>query len=229
MEYLLGIFIGIGIGSILAFIKSNKKAASIKSNKSLEVSPYLRRIGELRVFRAYFKEIVTSVDHIWGDIGKKYFSWIISEKKLAIVFEFEVDFVYDLQSQDLKVVENPNGLMITMPKCKYDVKIKDFYFYDEQNTRIKLFPEILSSIFEGGSNEEKKNELIQMAIKQVEEISKQVAEKLQFEVHNVTKETLNNLFAGLNRKILNLSFKEMNIIDEQINIENPKLLEEKLN
>ena len=105
MEYLLGIFIGIGIGSILAFIKSNKKAASIKSNKSLEVSPYLRRIGELRVFRAYFKEIVTSVDHIWGDIGKKYFSWIISEKKLAIVFEFEVDFVYDLQSQDLKVVD----------------------------------------------------------------------------------------------------------------------------
>ena len=68
-----------------------------------------------------------------------------------------------------------------------------------------------------------------MAIKQVEEISKQVAEKLQFEVHNVTKETLNNLFAGLNRKILNLSFKEMNIIDEQINIENPKVLEEKLN
>ena len=52
----------------------------------------LVRIGELRVYRAYMKEIVTSVDHVWGDIGKKYFSWMLSEKKLAMVFEFEIDF-----------------------------------------------------------------------------------------------------------------------------------------
>ena len=51
------------------------------------------------------KEIVTSVDHVWGDIGKKYFSWMLSEKKLAMVFEFEVDFVYNLLSKDFKVFD----------------------------------------------------------------------------------------------------------------------------
>ena len=68
-----------------------------------------------------------------------------------------------------------------------------------------------------------------MAIKQVEQISKEVAKNLQYEVHNVAKETLNNLFSGVNKKVSNLSFQEMNIVEEQIHIENPKLIEEKLN
>ena len=59
-----------------------------------------------------------------------------------------------------------------MPRCKYDVNIKDFYFYDEQGTRLKILPEFLSSIFDGGVSEDEKNELVKMAIKQVEEISK---------------------------------------------------------
>ena len=145
-----------------------------------------------------------------------------------MVFEFEVDFIYDLQSPDLSIKEGIEGISLSMPKCKYDVKIKDFYFYDEQSTRIKLLPEILSNIFEGGSSEEKKNELIKMSIKQVEQISKKVASSLQYEVHNVTKETISNLFSGVNKKISNLSFQEMKIIEEQIHIENPKVIEDKL-
>ena len=68
-----------------------------------------------------------------------------------------------------------------------------------------------------------------MAINQVEQISKEVAKNLQYEVHNVTKETLNNLFSGVNKKVSNLSFQEMNIVEDQIHIENPKIIEEKLN
>ena len=228
MKYIIGVFIGLVIGGLAGYILRTIKSKENEKSANLEISPYLSRIGELRIFRAYFKEIVTSVDHVWGEVGKKYFSWFISEKKLAMVFEFEVDFIYDLQSPDLIIKEGMEGISLSMPKCKYDVKIKDFYFYDEQSTRIKLFPEILSSLFEGGSSEDKKNELIKMAIKQVEQISKEVAKNLQYEVHNVTKETLNNLFRSINRKISNLSFQEMKIIEEQIHIENPKIIEEKL-
>ena len=229
MKYVIGVCIGLIVGALAGYLFKTSKSKENKQSSNFEISPYLSRIGELRVFRAYFKEIVTSVDHIWGDVGKKYFSWFISEKKLAIVFEFEVDFIYDLQSPDLSIKEGIEGISLTMPKCKYDVKIKDFYFYDEQSTRIKLLPEILSNLFEGGSNEEKKNELIKMAIKQVEQISKEVAKNLQYEVHNVTKETLNNIFSGVNKKVSNLSFQEMNIVEDQIHIENTKIIEEKLN
>ena len=227
MKYFIGIIVGLIIGTLAGYILKSLKSKEHQS-ANFEISPYLSRIGELRVFRAYFKEIVTSVDHVWGDVGKKYFSWFISEKKLAMVFEFEVDFVYDLQSPDLSIKEGIDGISLSMPKCKYDVKIKDFYFYDEQSTRIKLLPEILSNLFEGGASEEKKNELIKMAIKQVEQISKEGASNLKYEVHNVTKETLSNIFSGVNKKVSNLSFQEIKIIEDQIHIENPKVIEEKL-
>ena len=228
MKYFIGILIGGAVGFLIGYVwnkfQKKEKSDSIKLN----VSSYLVSIGELRVYRAYMKEIVTSVDHVWGDIGKKYFSWMLSEKKLAMVFEFEVDFVYNLLSKDFKVFDNGKGVSINMPRCKYDVKIKDFYFYDEQGTRLKILPEFLSSIFDGGVSEDEKNELVKMAIKQVEEISKKVAVNIQSDVDRMTKETINNLLLGFNKRIDSFNFFENNISQDQVNIENPGLLEEKL-
>ena len=228
MKYFIGILIGGAVGFLIGYVwnkfQKKEKSDSIKLN----VSSYLVSIGELRVYRAYMKEIVTSVDHVWGDIGKKYFSWMLSEKKLAMVFEFEVDFVYNLLSKDFKVFDNSKGVSIKMPRCKYDVKIKDFYFYDEQGTRLKILPEFLSSIFDGGISEDEKNELVKMAIKQVEEISKKVAMDIQSDVDRTTKETINNLLLGFNKRIDSFNFYENNISQDQVNIENPGILEQKL-
>ena len=228
MKYFIGILIGGAVGFLIGYIwnkfQKKEKSDSIKLN----VSSYLVSIGELRVYRAYMKEIVTSVDHVWGDIGKKYFSWMLSEKKLAMVFEFEFDFVYNLLSKDFKVLDNGKSVSINMPRCKYDVKIKDFYFYDEQGTRLKILPEFFSSIFDGGVSEDEKNELVKMAIKQVEEISKKVAVNIQSDVDRMTKETINNLLLGFNKRIDSFNFYENNISQDQVNIENPGLLEEKL-
>ena len=228
MKYLIGVLIGSVIGFLLGFIWYQKKSKTKQNPVKFNVGSYLTRIGELRVYRAYMKEIVTSVDHVWGEIGKKYFSWMLSEKKLAMVFEFEVDFVYNLFSKNFKVEQNQNGLSVTMPRCKYDVKIKDFYFYDEQGTRLKILPEFLSSIFDGGVSEDEKNELVKMAIKQVEEIAKKVAKNIQSDVDKTTRATINNLIMGFNEHIDSFKFNEKNISDEQVHIENPGLLEEKL-
>ena len=228
MKYLIGVLIGSAIGFVLGFIWYQKKNKTKSNQVKFNVGSYLTRIGELRVYRAYMKEIVTSVDHVWGEIGKKYFSWMLSEKKLAMVFEFEVDFVYNLFSKDFKVEQNQSGLSVTMPRCKYDVKIKDFYFYDEQGTRLKILPEFLSSIFDGGVSEDEKNELVKMAIQQVEEIAKKVAKNIQSDVDKTTRATINNLIMGFNEHIDSFQFNEKNISNEQVHIENPGLLEEKL-
>ena len=228
MKYLIGVLIGGVIGFVLGFIWYQKKNKTKSNPVKFNVGSYLTRIGELRVYRAYMKEIVTSVDHVWGEIGKKYFSWMLSEKKLAMVFEFEVDFVYNLFSKDFKVEQNQSGLSVTMPRCKYDVKIKDFYFYDEQGTRLKILPEFLSSIFDGGVSEDEKNELVKMAIQQVEEIAKKVAKNIQSDVDKTTRATINNLIMGFNEHIDSFQFNEKNISNEQVHIENPGLLEEKL-
>ena len=73
MKYFIGILIGGAVGFLIGYIwnkfQKKEKSDSIKLN----VSSYLVSIGELRVYRAYMKEIVTSVDHVWSDIGKNIF------------------------------------------------------------------------------------------------------------------------------------------------------------
>ena len=81
MDYLFGTIIGIIIGFIIGFIFYKNRTQDKKESVKVNIGSYLTRIGELRVYRAYMKEIVTSVEHVWGDIGKKYFSWMVSEKK----------------------------------------------------------------------------------------------------------------------------------------------------
>mgnify|MGYP007101786891 CR=1 FL=1 len=54
---------------------------------------------------------------------------------------------------------------------------------------MRLLPEFLSSILGGNISEKEKNELVTMAIKQVEEISKKLAKEFQPDVHKMTKET----------------------------------------
>ena len=47
-------------------------------------------------------------------------------------------------------------------------------------------------------------------------------------MNRTTKETINNLLLGFNKRIDSFNFFENNISQDQVNIENPGLLEEKL-
>ena len=44
----------------------------------------------------------------------------------------------------------------------------------------------------------------------------------------MTKETINNILMGLNKQVDSFSFYDKNIIDEQIFLKNPKLIEKKI-
>lgn len=131
----------------------------------------LQSIGELSVFKAVSKDILTQVDHSFGEFGRKYLSWAFSKKKLAMVFEFEMDFRYDLRSDQMRVetvVMTPNGgrrAVLYLPPCKVDVAIKDLSFYDEQRSKFMpwLFPDLLQGFFDGRFSEEDKNRLIASA------------------------------------------------------------------
>ncbi len=131
----------------------------------------LQSIGELSVFKAVSKDILTQVDHSFGEFGRKYLGWAFSKKKLAMVFEFEMDFRYDLRSQLMRVetaVITPQGgrrAILHLPPCKVDVAIKDLSFYDEQRSKFMpwLFPDLLQGFFDGRFSEEDKNRLIASA------------------------------------------------------------------
>jgi Protein of unknown function (DUF4230) len=169
---LIVLFVGllVGVGGTWRWAKNRQKT------KTVIVAPTvasqiteLRAVGELRVFKGVSKDILTHVDHSFGDFGRKYLSWAFTKKKLAMVFEFEMDFSYDLRSDivGMRTEAGPTGQIsiVTLPPCKVEVSIKNIQFYDEQRAKFLpwLLPDLVQGFFDGRFSEEDKNSLINAA------------------------------------------------------------------
>ena len=153
----LGLIVGI-VGSILA-MRIFKRKQEYHIHSFLE---NMKSVGELVVFKAFTKEIVTTADHWLGNVGKKYLTWLMSEMKMAMIFQFEINFWYDLRSKDFSVKDQgEEKFIIAMPQCLYNISIKDISFYDEQSAKLLdwLLPPLIGKAFSKGFSEEDKNNL----------------------------------------------------------------------
>ena len=168
-------FLALGFGGGWAWRASRRAAPrELVVRSSIDE---LRAIGELSVFKAVSKDLITHSDHTFGEFGRKYLSWAFTKKKLAMVFEFEMDFRFDLRSEQFRIeAQRPPAdvgprpgepaaapkALIELPPCKVEVSIKDLAFYDEQRSRLLpwLLPDLLQGFFDGRFSEEDKNRLI---------------------------------------------------------------------
>jgi hypothetical protein len=147
----------------------------------------LRAIGELSVFKAVSKDLLTQVDHSFGEFGRKYLSWAFTKKKLAMVFEFEMDFRYDLRSELMRIETEPadasgqKRVFVVLPPCRVDVSIRSLSFYDEQRARFLpwLLPDLVQGFFDGRFSEEDKNRLIASAKEHAAAQAAMLAERYQ--------------------------------------------------
>jgi len=156
----------------------------------------LRSVGELVVFKILTKEIVTAADHWFGEWGKRYFTWLASTKKMAMIFEFEIDFRYDLRSGDFIIErQDSRSYRLKMPKCFYKIYIRDISFYDEQNAKLLpwLLPDLLNRAFGSGFDETDKNHLMEEAKQQADEMARDFVEKMHSEVQSSARQTLEAL------------------------------------
>lgn len=174
----------------------------------------LRAIGELSVFKAVSKDLITHSDHTFGDFGRKYLSWAFTRKKLAMVFEFEMDFRYDLRSDQFRIeVVQPLAdvgeragapqpaptAVVHMPPCRVDVSVKDLAFYDEQRARLLpwLLPDLVQGFFDGRFSEEDKNRLIAAARAHAMAQAQGLAERYRAQVEQSAYSTLHMLVRPL--------------------------------
>jgi hypothetical protein len=180
------IFIAVILVFIIILLLKKSGERKLTLHSSVE---YMKSIGHLSVFKAYTKEIVTEIDHTWGDFGRKYLNWLISEKKMAMIFEFEIDFRYDLKSADFSINRGEDGVyLINMPSCIYELHINSISFYDEQGAR--LLPDLISKYGAGKFNESDKNRMVNAAI----ENSRNKAIKL---IGNIEKDVQNSAVSTL--------------------------------
>ncbi|MFH0878790.1 MAG: DUF4230 domain-containing protein [Lentisphaerota bacterium] len=196
---------------LLAFVKANRSRAKKNDHSFFLSIEELRSIGELSVFKVVTKEIVTAKDHWLGTVGKKYFEWLSSSKKMAMIFEFDINFQYNLRDAAFEVKdEGPDGFRISMPQCTYELHIRDITFYDEQKARFLpwLIPDLLTSVFGSGFNEEDRNRLKQEARTQAESLALNLVKRLRSEVQSSARETMEMLARGFSAQKVVVVFKD---------------------
>jgi len=164
-SFLIGILIGI-VAAASFHLAARRARAARRLAPAVRVQSFitsLRAVSELSVFRIRTKEIITASDHWLGAFGKKYLSWLLSEKQMTMIFEFDVDFRYDLMSPELHVAMDGRGTYhVTLPPSSHEVRIIDMLVHSEGKTELLpwLMPDLIGRFFTGGFSVEEKNRLI---------------------------------------------------------------------
>ena len=213
---LFGILIGVLIAFLIVlylYVRAKKQSVS-KSEPNVQVHMSIediKSIGQLSALKVVTKEIVTAKDHWLGDLGRKYFEWLTSSKKMAMIFDFDINFSYDLRDSDCTI--EPDGVssyILTLPRCTYELHIRDITFYDEQHAKFLpwLVPDFLNSIFGSGFTEEDRNKLKQEARKQAEALALNLVTNLRSEVQSSARETLSTLAKGFGADKVTIHFMD---------------------
>jgi len=215
--------VGFGLCAGIFFILWITKLRKPRKPSRIDVISTVEKfksVGELVVFKVFTKEIITTSDHWFGEMGKKYFRWLASEKKMAMIFEFDIDFKYDLHSPDF-VVE-PRGIdsyLLKMPKCLYESHIKNISFYDEQRARLLpwLLPDLLSKAFSDSFSEDTKNRLVAEAKNQASRMANELVKRMQSEVQKSARQTLELLARGFGAEEITITFSDVEPLQAEVN------------
>jgi Protein of unknown function (DUF4230) len=205
--------LGVALGTLISWLwrrRSNRGAQTDLRSELVE----LRAIGELSVFRVVTKDILTHTDHSFGDFGRRYLKWAFSQKKLAMVFEFEIDFRFDLRDPALKIetgVITPQGgrfAYLTLPACTCSVLLRDLSFYDEQRARLLpwLLPDLLNGFLPTGFSEADKNQLITSAREHAQSQALLLLEKYKRDIEGSASQTLLPILRSLGARDVQVRF-----------------------
>lgn len=213
-QILTNILWGVAVaGLLLLWFRARRgggagKGMQISATAAIEE---LRAIGVLSVFKALTKEIVTARDHSLGDVGRRYLEWLITSKKMAMIFEFDIDFQYDLRDSSFRVTEEqPGRFRLQMPPCVYEVNVRNVTFYDEQGGKLLpiILPDVVNRILSGGFNEADRNKLMEEAKMQAENLAQNLARRLRSEVQTSARQTMEMLAKSFGAESVSIGFVE---------------------
>jgi len=218
--FTVGLLLPVGIWLVLK--KSKDSETKIDEVAHFSAVERFHSLGELNVYKVVTKEIVTARDHAFGEIGQKYFRWLLSNKKMAIIFQFDIDFKYDLNASDFQVNEHSDGSYeIMMPEVMYETNIKDIKFYDEQGAKLLpwLLPSLLTAAFSDGFDESSKNKLIEEAKEQVGRMAVEFATSMQGDVENSARKTLESIAKGFGAQRVTVTFSNSEGVMREVTYE----------
>jgi hypothetical protein len=174
------------------------KAPAVINHESFITS--MKAVGELSVFRVMTKEVITASEHWFGEFGRKYLNWLLSEQRITLVIEFDVDFRYDLNDPQFRVQSLGEGAFnVFLPPCRHEVLIRDLRIHSEDKTKLLpwLMPEVVDRVFTGGFSVDAKNKLISETRLQASNYAGDLVRKATGEAQRSAARTLTMLAQGL--------------------------------
>jgi len=215
-----GFIYGLGAGLLAAIVagvtwrlarrgRARRRAPAAPTIESFVTS--MRAVGELSVFRIMTKEVITASEHWFGEFGKKYLSWLLSEQRITLVMEFDVDFRYDLNDPDFSCeLLGDDAYRVTLPPCSHEVLIRDLRIHSEDKSELLpwLMPDLLGRVFTGGFSVDAKNHLIAETRQESRRFAGQLVRKANAEARASATRTLTMLAQGLGARRLEVSFRE---------------------
>ncbi len=208
-EFFIGMLVMLFLAAGLWVWGRNRRTKSAQEIRAFSSIERLKAIGQLSVYKVLTKEIVTETDHTWGEFGNRYLGWVLSGKKMAMIFEFEIDFRYNLQSPRFEISETGEAAYaVRLPPCDYEVNIRDIRFYDEQGSKLLpwLLPDLLNGFLRGGFSEEDKNRLVDAAKRHAEKQALELISSIQSEVQKSAKSTLESISRAFGAVQIDFSF-----------------------
>ncbi len=217
---IVGIILGIA-GSLVMRRAFQKKGSGgeLPDHQIYSFVENMKSVGELVVFKAFTKEIVTTAENWLGKAGKKYLTWLMSNMKMAMVFQFEINFWYDLRSPDFVVTQaGADNFFVTMPECLYNISIKDISFYDEQSAKLLdwLLPPLISRVFAKDFSEEDKNRLKDEAKLQASAMADHLIKQLSSEIEKSARQTMEMLAKSFGAKSVTLDFSKSRLLEKGV-------------
>lgn len=206
-----------------------KKAKEKPKTQTRTEITKLKSIGELSVFKIYSKEIVTRKDSpIESKLWNTLLGWSMTKKQIAVIFEFEIDFIYDLRSKDFSIKELGDGnFKINMPACKYKFSIRDMKIYDEKNSKFMpfLLPDSINGLFGPSFDESEKNQLIDSAKDEIKSMSVKIINDMGDQIHKSASDTLTAIAKNFGANSVEFEFVDKNIA--KVDVKDSKVLVDK--
>ncbi len=183
LEMLIGVLLAvcIGLGAAVLVMRSKARGSSVTALPGGGVEG-LRRVGELVVLRAYWSIPAIGEDHIFGDVGKKFLSWLWSQNKTIMIFRFEIRFKYNLRDPQSVFVGAgaPGVLELALGEPSHEINLADVRFYHTEKGQLLdwLLPRAIN-IFQSDMADQTRQKILdaaqESARREAEEHAKQLA------------------------------------------------------
>lgn len=156
----------------------------------------LRRVGELVVLRACWSIPAIGEDHIFGDVGKRFLSWLWSQNKTIMIFRFEIRFKYNLRDpQSVAVAAGlPGTLEVAIGEPSYDINLADVRFYHTEKGQLLdwLLPRAIN-IFQSDMADQTRQKILDAAQESARREAEQHAKQLSPEARHSAETILTAL------------------------------------